>query len=82
MAGFPGLVSMLAIASLVVIATPRLRGTWPKVVGAAAIAGVLIFVVRPLVSCAFAPVLKAAAHLDHTVVYHFPTDGKCLSRPT
>jgi len=78
LAGVPGLVSSFVLASLVVITTPKLRGIWPKVAGAAAIAAVLIFVVRPLIQSGFAPVLKAAAPLDHAEVYPFPYGWQAL----
>jgi len=77
-AALPGLAYAFVLTSLVVLTTPKLRGIWLKVAGAAAIAAVAMFAVRPLLCSAFAPALKAAAHLDHAEVYAFPYGWQVL----
>jgi hypothetical protein len=77
-AGLPGLVSAFVLTSLVVLLTPKLRGTWLKVLAAVAIAALMIFAVRPLVGSAFAPALKAAARFNHDDIYPFPYGWQVL----
>jgi hypothetical protein len=77
-AGLPGLVYAFILSSLVVFLTPALRSVWLKAGGAALLAGVAIFVVRPALGSIFAPALKAVAHLEHPDIYSFPYGWQVL----
>ena len=71
-AGIPGLAYAFVLTSLVLLLTPRLRGIWLRFPAAVAIAGLMIFAVRPLIGKVFAPALEAARRFDHPEVYTFP----------
>ncbi|AXC15773.1 hypothetical protein ACPOL_6553 [Acidisarcina polymorpha] len=70
--GLPSLTYAFVISSLTVFLTPMLRSLWAKMGGAAVLAGLATFAIRPALGILFAPMLKAVAHLDHPEVYAFP----------
>jgi hypothetical protein len=71
-AGLPSLTYGLILTTLLVIVTPLLGSIWAKGMGAGVITAVAMFVLRPALSKAFAPFLKAAQHFDHDEIYSFP----------
>jgi len=77
-AGLPGLAYTFVLSSIVVFLTPMLRSFWVRVGGAAVLAGIAIFAVRPALGSIFSPALKAVAHLDHPDVYSFPYGWQVL----
>ena len=78
LAGLPSLVSGLVLTGLVVRMFPAVRTVGMKVAVAAVIAGTMMFAVKPLLSLAFASLLKAAAPLDHADLYAFPYGWQVL----
>jgi hypothetical protein len=77
-AGLPSLAYTFVLSSLIVFLTPVLRSFWARVSGAAVLAGIAIFALRPLLGIIFASALKAAAHFDHPEVYSFPYGWQVL----
>jgi hypothetical protein len=71
-AGLPSLISGFVLTSLVVLIMPRLSTKRMKLVGAPAIAALMMFGIKPLLGIVFASALKTAAPLDHADLYSFP----------
>ena len=78
LAGLPGVIYAFVLSSLVVFTTSRIREVWLRIFAAAAIAGLMVFAVRPLIGSALTPALKAAARFAHPEVYPFPYGWQVL----
>jgi len=77
-ASLPSLASGFILTSLVVVTTPRLSARWMKLVGAAVVAALMMFCIKPLLGIVFASALRAAAPLDHADLYSFPYGWQVL----
>ena len=76
--GVPSLVYALLLTSLATFITPKLHKTWSKILVSVALAGLLMFAVKPLLHSVFAPAVKAAARFDHADIYPFPYGWQVL----
>jgi hypothetical protein len=62
----------LALAAVVVMIEPRLKGSWARGVAALVVAATMAFAIRPGTGLLLSPLMEAVASLRHEDVYPFP----------